>query len=163
MNIVLLDDELVALAFLSSHVAKAGANPVAFSRPTEALEWCASNDVDAVIVDYLMPEIDGMAFADEVRRLPGKAQIPVLMVTGARDSVVRQHALSGGIDDFLVKPVDPDELRIRLTNMLALRRGQQRLAQQTVREAAESARAALDIAARERETLRILSLAAQCR
>lgn len=124
MNIVLLDDELVALEFLRSRVAKiAGATPVPFSRPTPALEWCANNDPDVLIVDYMMPEIDGIAFAKQLHELPGKADVPVLMITGARDTVVRQHALNEGVTEFLVKPVDPVELAERLDEMLALRRG----------------------------------------
>jgi DNA-binding response OmpR family regulator len=128
MNIVLLDDELVALEFLRSRVAAiGGATPVPFSRPTPALEWCAENDADVVIVDYMMPEIDGIAFAKRVRELPGKADIPVLMITAAGDAVVRQHALAEGIDDFLTNPVNPVELNARLADMIALRSGRKRL------------------------------------
>ena len=127
MNIVLLDDELVSLEFLRSRVARIpGATPVPFSRPTPALEWCASNDPDVVIVDYMMPEIDGIAFARQLHELPGKADVPVLMITAARDTVVRQHALKEGVTDFLVKPVDPTELSERLEKMLELRRSRKR-------------------------------------
>lgn len=126
MNVVLLDDELVALEFLRSRVAKLGGTPVPFSRPTPALEWCARNDPDVVIVDYMMPEIDGIAFTRQLHELPGKADVPVLMITGARDTVVREHALKEGVTDFLVKPVDPVELSERLDRMLALRRSHKR-------------------------------------
>ncbi len=167
MNIVLLDDERVSLAFLHSHVAKLGGHsPIAFSRPTEALEWCARNEPDLVIVDYLMPEMDGIAFAEHFRLLPEKAEIPMLMVTGARDAVVRHRALTSGINDFLNKPVDVIELGARLKNMLALRASQKHLeqrARELADEASKNARAALEIAARERETLMFLSLAAERR
>jgi putative two-component system response regulator len=125
MNIVLLDDELVALEFLKRRVATIdGVTAVAFSRPTPALDWCAMNDADVVIVDYMMPEIDGISFAKRVRELPGKADIPVLMITAASDTVVREHALAEGINDFVTKPVNPVELSARVGEMIALRSSQ---------------------------------------
>ena len=74
----------------------------------------------------MMPEIDGIAFARHLHELPGKADVPVLMITAAGDTLVREHALKQGVTDFLVKPVDPVELSERLDKMLALRRSRKR-------------------------------------
>jgi putative two-component system response regulator len=167
MNIVIVDDERVSLALLRSLVAKiADARPVAFVRPSEALDWCALHEPDVVIVDYVMPEMDGIEFTQRFRALRGRSEIPMLMVTATRDRVLRHRALSIGINDFLTKPFDSIELTARLRNMLALRSSQKNLAeraQQLAREAAKNRQAAVDIAARERETLMCLCLAAERR
>jgi putative two-component system response regulator len=167
MNIVILDDERVSLALLKGHVGKLeGCRPVAFTRPTEALEWCARNEPDLVIVDYLMPQMNGIEFTQRFRQLPGTGEIPMLMVTGTRDRVLRHRALEMGINDFLTKPVDVIEIGARLKNMVALRASQKHLiqrAQQLADEAFKNGQAALEIAARERETLMCLSLAAERR
>src|SRR5689334_9175686 len=105
MNIVIVDDERISLAVLRAYVEKLGtAQPVPFIRPTEALAWCAAHDPDVVIVDYNMPEMDGLEFAQRFRRLPGRAEIPMVMVTATQDRVLRHRALMSGINDFLIKP-----------------------------------------------------------
>jgi putative two-component system response regulator len=167
MNILLLDDEPIAIALLKSHVSKLGdCTPVAFTRPAESLVWCMANEPDMVIVDYVMPQMDGIEFTRRFRRLPGKAEIPVLMVTADNDRELRHRALEMGINDFLTKPVDAVELTARMRNMLALRASQKHLAhraQLLADEAAKSAASALEVATRERETLLCLGLAAERR
>ena len=167
MDIVILDDERIAIALLKRHVGKLGdCRPIAFTRAGEALEWCTLNEPDMVIVDYMMPEMDGITFTERFRLLPGKAETPVLMVTGSNDRAVLHRALAMGINDFLTKPVDAFELMARMKNLLALRTSQKHLlqrAQLLADEAFASGQAALEIAARERETLICLGLAAERR
>ena len=167
MNIVMLDDERISLAVLKNHVGKLeGTTAVPFTFPSDALAWCGANHADVVIVDFNMPDMDGIEFAQRFRRIPGNAEIPMIMITGTRDTALRHRALESGINDFLIKPVDVVELRARLKNMLALRAGQKKLeqrAQQLAVAAFKSGHAAHEIAARERETLLCLSLAAERR
>jgi response regulator RpfG family c-di-GMP phosphodiesterase len=167
MNIVMLDDERISLAVLKNHVGKIeGTRAFPFTHPSDALAWCGTNEADVVIVDFLMHEMDGIEFVRCFRRLAGKADIPILMVTGSNDRALRHRALEAGISDFLTKPVDVIELRARLRNMIALRTSQKALvqrAQQLAIEAFSNAQAAAEIAARERETLLCLSLAAERR
>jgi response regulator RpfG family c-di-GMP phosphodiesterase len=73
------------------------------------------------VVDYNMPGMDGIEFLMEVRKLPRFKGIPMVMVTGSSDSDIRQRALANGANDFLTRPVDPDEFRARLGNLLTLR------------------------------------------
>ena len=73
MDIVIVDDAPITIALLKKLVAQLPeCRPVAFTRAVEGLEWCAANDPDLVIVDYMMPEIDGIEFARRFRALPGK-------------------------------------------------------------------------------------------
>ena len=116
MNIVMLDDERISLAVLKNHVSKLhGTRGVAFTHPTDALRWCAANEADAVIIDFMMHEMDGLEFVERFRLLPGRADVPILMVTGSRDTELQQRAHEAGVNEFLTKPLDVVALRARLS------------------------------------------------
>ncbi len=167
LDIVLVDDAPIAIALLKRLVGNLpDCTPVPFTRPAEGLEWCQLHDPDMVIVDYMMPAMDGIEFTRRFRQLPGKAETPVLMVTASDDRDLRHRALNLGINDFLTKPFDPIELKARVRNMLALRSSQRHLAhraQLLADEVAKAAKATLEVVARERETLLCLGRAAEHR
>jgi response regulator RpfG family c-di-GMP phosphodiesterase len=164
MDIVIIDDSPIMIALLKKLVSTIGDyTAVTFTSGAKALEWCVQNDPDMVIVDYLMPEMDGIEFARRFRTLPGKADTPLLMVTAADDRELKHRALSLGINDFLNKPFDQIELTARAKNMLALRASQRKLASRALLLADEVAKATKEIASRERETLLCLGRAAEHR
>lgn len=120
MNVVMLDDERISLAVLKNHVGKvAGAKGFTFTHPSDALRWCAGNPAEAVIIDFAMHEMNGLEFVRQFRLLPGKADVPVLMVTGSRDAELRAAAENAGVSAFFTKPLDVAALRARLTEILA--------------------------------------------
>lgn len=122
MNVVMLDDERISLAVLKNHVGKVdGTRGFAFTHPSDALRWCAANEADAVIIDFMMHEMNGLEFVERFRLLPGSADVPILMVTGSRDVELRQSAHAAGVTEFLTKPLDVVALRSRLTEVLARR------------------------------------------
>lgn len=167
MDIVIVDDSPIAIALLKRLVGKlADSTPLPFTSSVAGLEWCAAHDPDLVIVDYMMPDMDGIEFTRRFRLLPGKAETPVLMVTSSDDRELRHRALNLGISDFLTKPFDPVELKARMRNLLALRSSQRHLlqrAQLLADEVAKAAKATLEVASRERETLLCLGRAAEHR
>ncbi len=164
MDIVLVDDSPITIALLKRLIGKLeGCRAFPFTSAVSGLDWCIANDPDLVIVDYMMPEMDGIEFARRFRQLPGKADIPVLMVTAAEDRELRHRALMLGINDFLNKPFDQIELQARARNMLALRRSQKMLADRALLLADEVTKATSEIAERERETLFCLGRAAEHR
>lgn len=164
MDIVIVDDAPITIALLKKLVGKLeDCRAVPFTSAAQGLEWCTSHDPDLVIVDYMMPEMDGIEFARRFRMLPGKADTPLLMVTAAEDRQLRHRALTLGINDFLNKPFDQIELQARARNMLALRSSQKKLANRALLLADEVAKATSEIAARERETLLCLGRAAEHR
>ena len=164
MDIVIVDDAPIIVALLKKLVSNLeGCRPVPFLRAAEGLAWCAANDPDLVIVDYMMPEMDGIEFTQRFRALAGKADTPVLMVTAAEERELRHRALTLGINDFLNKPFDQVELQARARNMLALRMSQKKLASRALLLADEVAKATSEIAAREHETLLCLGRAAEHR
>lgn len=92
-----------------------------FSLPTDALSWCLHNDPDLVIVDYLMPKLDGMAFIRRFRALKGKADIPILMLSSRQENLVRHQALAFGATHFLTKPFDTAKFHSSIKSMTASR------------------------------------------
>ena len=164
MDIVIIDDAPSMILLLKKLVGQlAGCRPLTFLRAGEGLAWCETHDPDLVIVDYLMPEIDGLEFAKRFRALPDKTDTPLLMVTAEGDREIRHRALTLGINDFLNKPFDQLELQARVRNMLALRQSQKKLASRALLLADEVAKATVEIAAREHETLLCLGRAAEHR
>ena len=130
MNTVLIiDDSDINLTLIKALVLKLGeCNPVLFDNPLRALDWCREHVPDLVIVDYMMPDMDGLKFISAFRALHGRDEIPVLMVTANDQKEVRYEALLGGANDFLTKPIDRVEFSARTRNMLTLRTGQKFLA-----------------------------------
>lgn len=129
MNVVVVDDTRTNVAVLS-HLVTNLENCVAigFTVPEEGLAWCAENVPDIVIVDYIMPVLDGIEFIRCLRATPGREDVPVLMVTASEQLSVRHQALEAGANDFLTRPIDTSEFMARLRNMLSLRRAQRKLA-----------------------------------
>jgi CheY-like chemotaxis protein/HPt (histidine-containing phosphotransfer) domain-containing protein len=145
MDIMIVDDELVSLAVLKQLVEKLpDCDPRGFTDASAALMFCEKNDPDLIIVDYMMPGLNGIEFTRRLRVLPGKKDTPVLMVTASGDSEVRDSALQSGINDFLSKPFDFVELQARATNMLALRTTQKKLADRNLIDAAPAQRKTAD-------------------
>jgi two-component system response regulator RpfG len=125
--------------------------------------WATRNVADLVLVDYMMPDMDGIEFVKRLRSLPGYEHVPIVMVTVHDDRKVRYAALDAGITDFLTKPVDARECLARCRNLLTLRRQQlaledrRRLLEHMVEDATREVRD------REKETLLRLARAGEFR
>jgi two-component system response regulator RpfG len=130
-----------------------------FARPIDAVLWATRSVADLILVDYLMPDMDGIEFVRRIRALPGYEAVPIIMVTVNEDRQVRYAALDAGVTDFLTKPIDARECLARCRNLLTLRRQQlaledrKRLLEEMVDEATREVRE------RERETLNRLARA----
>ncbi|MDP3537620.1 MAG: response regulator [Azonexus sp.] len=165
MNTVLIiDDSDINLTLIKALVNKLGeCNPVLFDNPLKALEWCREHVPDLVIVDYMMPDMDGLKFISAFRALHGRNEIPVLMVTANDQKDVRYDALLGGANDFLTKPIDRIEFSARARNMLSLRQGQRFLADRAEHLAELVEERTSEIRDREKELIFRMSRAAEFR
>lgn len=164
MNVVVIDDAQVNLVLMSALLGKLPeCSTTCFLSPGEALEHCMREDPDLVIVDYMMPDMDGIEFIRRFRGHLARAQTPLLMVTADHERDVRHRALESGANDFLTKPLDRIEFTSRVRNMLSLRRSQVALADHARTLADEVRRATAEIFERERETLNKLARAAEFR
>ena len=165
MNTVLIiDDSDINLTLIKALVLKLGeCTPVLFDSPVAALDWCRDNVPDLVIVDYMMPEMDGLRFISAFRGMHGRTEIPVLMITANDQRDVRYEALIGGANDILTKPIDRVEFSARARNMLALRVGQKFLADRAEHLAAMVDERTQEIRNREKELIYRMSRAAEFR
>ena len=77
---------------------------------------------DLILLDVVMPGLDGFEVCERIRQTPGIADVPILMVTSLEDRPSRIRGIESGADDFLSKPIDPTELRARVRTILRLNR-----------------------------------------
>lgn len=163
-QILIVDDNATNLTLFKHLLMKLPEVAVmTFADPVAAIHWCAENTPDLVILDYMMPVMDGLQFIQTFRALPGRHDIPLVMVTADIESDVRYRALQLGAHDFLTKPVDKTELTARARNLLALRLGQVQLANRAQWLAQEVKKATAETRAREKEAIIRLSRAAEYR
>ncbi|MDR3375278.1 MAG: response regulator [Ancalomicrobiaceae bacterium] len=118
---------------------------------------------DALIVDYFLPEGDGISLVRRLREREDYRTIPIVMVTSALDRETRFEALAAGVNDFLTKPFDSFELQARIVNLLALRRAQVQLARHAADLSEAVIRATREIVLREEEMIWRLALAIEMR
>lgn len=131
--------------------------------PRDAFRRCLARQYDMLVIDYMMPDLDGIEFAALLRQHVNYRSVPIVMVTSDIEREVRLKALASGVNDFLNKPFDPLELCVRVTNLLSLRRTQLKL-EHHVEDLANIVRqATAEIALREEEMIWRLALAIEMR
>ena len=163
-RIAIVDDSDINLVLLKALVGKLGdCEAGLFQESPKGLQWCSENLPDLVIVDYMMPELDGLEFISRLRKFPGRDELPVLMITANDDKDVRYQALDLGATDFLTKPVDRMEFAARVRNMLSLNTSRRHLADRASWLAEEVSKATSAVHAREQELLFRMSRAAEFR
>lgn len=164
MLIVIVDDTPLNLTLMETMVRRQpGCRALPFADPRAGLAWCEENEPDLIIVDYMMPELDGLEFIRRVRSCHDRDDVPILMVTANSERRTRYDALECGANDFLTKPIDLHEFEPRVRNMLKLREAHLQT-QQRANTLAEAVRIATsEVHARERETITRLARAAEFR
>ncbi len=164
MNILIVDDNATNLVLLRALSAQVSPLPVqAFDDPFAALDWCRREPLALAIIDYMMPGMDGVALTRCLRRLPDTATVPVVVVTAQRDRAVRERALDAGATDFLTKPLDSIEFKLRVRNLLELSRSRRELEARSHWLACEVTAATATVARREQELVERLARAAEFR
>jgi signal transduction histidine kinase len=117
----------------------------------EALNKAASLQPDLILLDIMMPGMDGYEVCQRIRSTAGLAEVPIIILTALDDTFSRLRGLEAGADDFLSKPVDRQELRARVKTITRLNRYRTLLEQrESLREMAQSL-----VSAQEEERLRI--------
>jgi diguanylate cyclase (GGDEF)-like protein len=101
--VLLVDDDPVARLLTTSILTQHGLTVVEAGGGTEALQSIAQRMPDCILLDALMPGMDGFAACEALRRMPGGAQVPVLMLTGLDDEESIARAYEAGATDFFVK------------------------------------------------------------
>ena len=117
-RILLVEDDPRLAEMLQQYLGQAGFNVTVAPLGSAALALLARADFDAVLLDLMLPDMDGL---DLCRQLRAKNDIPVLMLTARGDAIDRIVGLELGADDYLAKPFEPRELLARLRAILRRR------------------------------------------
>lgn len=136
---------------------------VTFTSPLDALAYAEHNVADLLLIDYMMPECDGLGVLERVRTYAIQEDVPIVMITAAAERDVRRRALELGANDFLEKPVDPTEFKARVRNLLVLRERGTRLRNRALQLADEVRAATALLRLRELEVIHRLTKAAEYR
>jgi response regulator RpfG family c-di-GMP phosphodiesterase len=163
-KVLIVDDTEINLILFSALIRKLDeCEPYSFDDPRAGLAWAAENLPDLVILDYMMPDVDGLEFIRLLHEIPGRDSVPIVMITANDQKQIRYRALDLGANDFLTKPVDKIEFLARAKNMLTLSESRKKLANHADWLADEVRKATKEILERERETVVRLSRAAEYR
>lgn len=120
-TVLVVDDERVGAAHVRRLIEAQGHRVLMAHSWSEALQSFMSNAVDLVLMDAVMPTVDGFKLT-RILRERARTYVPILFLTGLRDDDARRRCVEAGADDLLAKPVDEAELRTRLVAMLRIRR-----------------------------------------
>lgn len=101
------DDELNTLA-LGKRLERRGMQVTVLTDPKRALEFIESNEIELVLLDIVMPEIDGLTVLKEIRTKYGRDELPVIMTTALDDSFDIVNAFNSGANDYIAKPINID-------------------------------------------------------
>ncbi len=110
-RILLVDDEERILNFLMSKLKASGYEVIAARDGAEALEQVQGQEPDLMVLDLIMPRMDGFEALKELRRF---SAMPVIVLSARGDDADKIKGLSLGADDYLAKPFNPDELVARI-------------------------------------------------
>jgi len=110
-KILITDDEDKIRTLIKKYVIFEGHNAVEASTGMEAVELCRKENFDIIIMDVMMPELDGFSAVREIRKTQ---DTPVLMLSARGEEYDKIHGFELGIDDYVVKPFSPKELMMRI-------------------------------------------------
>ena len=111
MTILIVDDEANIRSLIRKYAAYEGYEVEEAANGMEAVELCRKCAYDLVIMDVMMPELDGFSACREIRRF---SQVPMLMLSARGEEYDRIHGFELGVDDYVVKPFSPRELMMRV-------------------------------------------------
>ena len=118
-KILVVDDEPDALEVLGFKLKEAGYAPVFAKDGARAITAARDERPALIVLDLMLPEIDGLEVCKILRRDPGTAMIPIIMLTARAAEMDRVLGLELGADDYVTKPFSPRELVLRIKKLLA--------------------------------------------
>lgn len=114
-KLLLIDDETRMLNLLSLYLTPKGYNCLKMSSPLAAIQYLETNKADLILLDVMMPEMDGWEVCKEIRK---NWDIPIIMITARSEKIDVVKGLKIGADDYISKPFDEDELIARIEAVL---------------------------------------------
>ena len=131
MTILIVDDEANIRSMIRKYAVYEGYAVEEAANGLEAVEKCRKNTCDLIIMDVMMPEMDGFSACRKIRSF---ARTPVLMLSARGEEYDRIHGFELGVDDYVVKPFSPRELMMRIGAILKRSGGGQESERVTIGE-----------------------------
>ena len=135
-TILVADDQVANRELLEELLAAQGSKVITVSDGAAALEELSKTHVDLVLLDVMMPRLNGFEACERIKNNPATCLIPVVLVTALSDKQDRIEGIRAGADDFLTRPVDRIELLTRVRSLLALKQRTDELEKRTAQLAA---------------------------
>ena len=120
-KILVVDDEPDALELISYNLKAAGFDVATAADGEEALKKARNAQPALIILDVMLPEVDGLEVCKTLRREPATASVPIIMLTAKAAEIDRVLGLELGADDYVTKPFSPRELILRVKALLRRR------------------------------------------
>jgi diguanylate cyclase (GGDEF)-like protein len=120
-TLLIVDDEIQNRKLLEALLRAEGYSTVSAADGEEALAAVALHPPDLILLDIMMPGMDGYQVAVKLKASPATSNIPIIMVSALIDRGARLAGLNAGAEEFLTKPVDRIELSLRVRNLLRLK------------------------------------------
>ena len=121
-TILIVDDSLSARKMVQGMLAREGYQLAFAVDGHDGIDKAEQLHPDVILLDVLLPDLDGYTVCQRLRAHSELAEVPVLLMTGLTEREHRLRGLEAGADDFLTKPIDPEELRARLRTITRLNR-----------------------------------------
>ncbi len=128
-TILIVDDNPQNIVILEMHISNLGYNVVKAQSGKKALNYIYSEPIDLVLLDVMMPELDGYEVCKRIKNKDETRFIPVIMVSALKDVEDRIKGIEAGADDFLSKPYNKIELQTRIKSLLKVKRLNEELEQ----------------------------------
>ena len=114
-KILIVDDELRVRDLIKKYAKFEGYEVCEASNGLKAIEICKTGEPDIIIMDVMMPELDGFSACREIRKF---SNIPIIMLSARGEEYDKVHGFESGVDDYVVKPFSPKELMMRIGAIL---------------------------------------------
>ena len=120
-KILVIDDQPVNVALLQAVLADSGYHDVqAITDSRTALEVCETFGPNLVLLDLMMPHIDGFAILEALASRRRESAVPVMVLTADENKETRERAMQAGADDFILKPFNLAEVLVRIQRLLEM-------------------------------------------
>lgn len=115
-KILVVDDEEKIRLIIKKYAEFEGYDITEAGDGMEAIELCKKEDFDLIILDVMMPELDGFSTCKEIKKFK---DIPVIMLSARGEEYDKIHGFESGVDDYVVKPFSPKELMMRVNVVIS--------------------------------------------